>query len=129
MSVIKQFEDLKVWQDSRHFVKSIYLLSDKKSFRDFSLRDQIRRSSLSVMSNIAEGFERISDSEHMQFLNYAKASAAEVRSQLYTTIDLNYIDQATFDTLYQEITSISRQLAGFMRYLKTPKKPQIKEKR
>jgi four helix bundle protein len=129
MPTMKQFEDLKVWQDSRQFVKTIYLLSDKKTFRDFSLRDQIRRSSLSVMSNIAEGFERISDNEHMQFLNYAKSSAAEVRSQLYTTIDLNYIDQATFDTLYQEVVSISRQLAGFMRYLNASKKSQPKVKR
>ena len=89
---IDKFEDLKVWRDARAFVAAIYKASSSELFaRDFGSRDQIRRAAVSIMSNIAEGFERSSQKEVIRFLVIAKASAAEVRSQLYVAADLSYI--------------------------------------
>ena len=91
---IKSFEELNIWQNSRELVKLIYkfVKMDKLS-RDYSLNDQIRRSSISIMSNIAEGFERGSNKEFVQFLYIAKGSCAEVRSQLYIAFDQQYISE------------------------------------
>jgi four helix bundle protein len=126
MSKIEVFEDLKVWQDARVFVQRIYAVTHQKTFaRDYVLRDQISRSSISIMSNIAEGFDRSSKNEFILFLNYAKASAAEVRSQLYTCLDMGYISEADFVSLKQEALSLSRQIAGFMKYLEKSKKRAI----
>ena len=87
MATAKQFEDLGVWQDARELVKEIYSASKQRAFyRDFGLRDQIRRAATSTMSNIAEGFERGSRKEFIQFLSIAKGSNGEVRSQLYVAI-------------------------------------------
>lgn len=116
---IEQFEDLKVWQDARRFVHDVYGISGEGPFaKDFGLRDQICRASVSIMSNIAEGFERASRKDFVRFLDFSKASAAEVRSQLYIALDLGYIDEATFMTLRGDASSLSKQLAGFVRYLK-----------
>lgn len=88
MPPVKRFEDLRVWQMARQLTASIYRMSRKGEFgRDFGLRDQVRRSSTSVMSNIAEGFERSSNKEFVRFLVIAKASSGELRSQLYVACD------------------------------------------
>lgn len=123
MAKIEVFEDLKVWQDARVLVQRIHVLLEQKFFaRHYVLRDQLSRSSISVMSNIAEGFDRSSKSEFIQFLNYAKSSAAEVRSQLHTCLDLGYVSEADFIILRQEALSLSRQIAGLMKYLAKSKK-------
>ena len=97
MGSIKEFEDLIAWQKARELTKAIYQVTDDGRFaRDFGLRDQIRRASVSIMSNIAEGFERGSNAEFYRFLAMARASCAEVRSQLYIACDIAYIDQPTF---------------------------------
>jgi four helix bundle protein len=115
---IETFEDMEVWQSSRTLAKSIYAITEKDSFaRDFALRDQIRRAAISVMSNIAEGFERSSNKEFIQFLHISKGSSAEVRSQLYLAYDLKYVDDSVFRELNDKLISISRQLSAFIKYL------------
>lgn len=94
----KTFEDLKVWQDSTDFVKSIYELTASNNFaRDYGLKDQIQRAAVSIMNNIAEGFERNNNKEFVVFLKYSKGSAGEIRSMLYVAFDLNSISKSTFD--------------------------------
>jgi len=119
MKVIS-FEDLQVWKDSRILVKSIYqLTSDGKFSKDFGLREQIQRASVSIMNNIAEGFERNNNKEYIKFLGYSKGSAGEVRSMLYVATDLGYILQDSFNTLYQMAINIITQLSNFIKYLKS----------
>ena len=118
MATAKCFEDLQVWQEARGLTRATYRLAKLPFFRgDFALRDQITRAATSTMSNIAEGFERGSRKEFIQFLNIAKASNGEVRSQLYVALDQNYIDQATFSGMYGSTLSLSRRLARLIGYL------------
>ncbi len=120
MSKIERFEDLKVWQKAREVNLQVYKLSNKGTFsKDFGLRDQIRRASISVLSNIAEGFERNGNKEFNQFLSIAKASAGEVRSQLYIANDLEYITEDEFLSIIEGLLSISRMINGLMSYIKT----------
>ena len=120
MSSIQKFEDLKVWQKARVVNLEIYKLSNMGSFsKDFGLRDQIRRASVSVLSNIAEGFERNGNKEFNQFLSIAKASAAEVRAQLYVAKDLEYISKEEFIEVVNGLIEVSKMLSGLMSYLKT----------
>jgi len=110
---IEQFEDLIAWQKARQLTAEIYRFSNQGDFaRDFGLRDQIRRAAVSVMSNIAEGFDRGSRSEFHQFLVIAKASCAEVRSQLYVAQDVGYIDQKTFEIVSGSTNELSRIIGG-----------------
>lgn len=118
MARIETFEDIVAWQKARELTKSVYALSNNGGFaRDFGLRDQIRRASVSIMSNIAEGFERGSNKEFIQFLYIAKGSAGEVRAQLYVALDQQFIDQQTFGRLKALSTEISGMLAGFINHL------------
>ena len=120
MGSIQKFEDLKVWQKARQVNLEIYKLSNKESFsKDFGLRDQIRRASVSVLSNIAEGFERNGNKEFLQFLSIAKASSAEVRSQLYIAKDLEYITEIEFNNTVNALLQVSKMLNGLISYLKT----------
>jgi four helix bundle protein len=120
MSKIEKFEDLKVWQKSREINLKIYQLSNKGVFaKDFGLRNQIRRASISILSNIAEGFERNGNKEFGQFLSIAKASAGEVRSQLYIAKDLEYVSDAEFTEVVNGLLEISKMINGLMSYLKT----------
>lgn len=120
MGVIKRFEDLEVWQASMALCSSVYALSNEESFtRDFGFKDQIRRSSVSVPSNIAEGFERDSQRQFIYFLVIAKGSCGELRTQLRIATNLNYITNDEFEKLNNECISVSKQLAGFINYLKT----------
>ena len=118
MATAKQFEDLHVWQEARGLVNEVYKVTKQGAFRrDFSLRDQITRAAVSSMSNIAEGVERGSRREFIQFLNVAKGSTGEVRSQLYVALDQQYIDQKMFEKLRDSALAVSRRLAKFIRYL------------
>jgi four helix bundle protein len=119
MAGIKRFEDLEAWKISREITKEIYRISKNDLFiRDYGLRDQICRASVSIMSNIAEGFERDGDKEFVNFLSIAKGSAGEVCSQLYVALDQNYISQKEFDLLYAKTTEGSRIISGLIKYLK-----------
>jgi len=113
------FEDLKVWQDAREFVKSAYKLTSSENFKkDFELKDQIQRASVSIMNNIAEGFERNNNKEFIKFLGYAKGSAGEVRSMLYITLDLNYIQENSFNKNFESSVNIITQISNFIKYLR-----------
>jgi four helix bundle protein len=115
----KTFEDLKVWQDTRAFVKLIYELTASESFKkDYGLKDQIQRAAVSIMNNIAEGFERNNNKEFVVFLKYSKGSAGEIRSMLYVALDLNYISKSTFDEYYTSVIKIITQISNFIKYLK-----------
>jgi four helix bundle protein len=115
---IERFEDIEAWQRARELAKQIYKISNDGPFaRDFGLRDQIRRAAVSIMSNIAEGFERGSNKEFIQFLYIAKGSAGEVRAQLYVAIDQGYIDRNNFNSLNRDSAEISRMISGFITYL------------
>ena len=118
MGAFQRFEDIEAWQKARELTKAIYAMSNDGQFaRDFSLRDQIRRASVSIMSNIAEGFGRGGNKEFMQFLSTAKGSASEVQAQLYVAIDAGYINQDQFQKLYSETEATARMIAGLLRYL------------
>ena len=119
MSTFQTFEDIEAWQKARELTKRVYDVSDAGAFaRDFGLRDQMRRACVSILSNIAEGFERSGTGEFVQFLSAAKGSAGEVRAQLYVALDRNYIDEPTFRELNQLTTQIGRMISGLMAYLK-----------
>jgi four helix bundle protein len=119
MATIGKFEDLKSWQQSRELNRQVCRVSKSAAFaKDFGLRDQIRRASISVMPNIAEGFERGGDKEFIQFLSTAKGSCGEVRSQLYVALDEGYMVQDEFAALYQRCVEISRMISGCIASLK-----------
>ncbi len=119
MARIQRFEDLEAWKIARDIAKEVYRVSKYEPFaRDFGLKDQIRRSSVSIMSNIAEGFERDGDKEFIQFLSIAKGSAGEARSQLYVALDQSYISEADFDLIYAKLTEASRIISGLSKYLR-----------
>ena len=113
MSGVSKFEDLIAWQKSRELVKEIYTITNQGKFsKDFGLRDQIRRAAVSVMSNIAEGYERSSPGDFYRFLMIAKASCAEVRSQLYVALDIGYVTQDEFKMLIARATEVGRIIGG-----------------
>jgi len=119
MSTFQSFEEIEAWQKARELTKRVYEVSDTGSFaRDFGLRDQMRRACVSILSNIAEGFERSGTGEFVQFLSAAKGSAGEVRAQLYVAVDRNYIDAGQFKELSALATQVSRMISGLMGYLK-----------
>ncbi len=114
MDKIRCFEDILSWQKARILTRDIYALTRTSMFaRDFGLASQIQRASVSIMSNIAEGFERDSQKEFMRFLSIAKGSCAEVRSQLYIAHDAGYIEGATLDALLAQASEIGRLIVGF----------------
>ncbi|WP_396140316.1 four helix bundle protein [Flavobacterium sp.] len=123
MGKFNSFEEINSWQKARHFNKRVYEITDNQNFkRDFDLVRQIRRASISISSNIAEGFERNTDKEFIHFLYIAKASAGEVRSQLYLASDLNYIEKVEFEELFKNVSDISKLISGFIKYLNDSQK-------
>ena len=110
---VDKFEDLVAWQKARVLTKAIYEATRQEKFaRDFGLSGQIQQASVSIMSNIAEGFERSNPAEFHQFLVIAKSSCAEVRSQLYVALDIGYLPQAEFDLLFKQAQELARVLGG-----------------
>jgi four helix bundle protein len=113
MATVNRFEELVAWQKARALTKEIYLVTRRGSFaKDFGLAGQIQRAAVSVMSNIAEGFERGSSGEFAQFLSIAKASCAEVRSQLYIALDVGHLSEAEFQRLTTQAQEVTRITAG-----------------
>jgi len=121
MATAKTFEELEVWRHARKLVGEIYRASNVGPFaKDFGLRDQLRRASISILSNIAEGFERSGNREFAHFLFMAKGSAGELRAQLYVASDLSYITQEDFRNFSNSAETISRQLSALIKYLQRP---------
>ncbi len=112
---IEKFEDILSWQKSKQLTLIVY--SEFINCRDFGFKDQIQRASVSVMNNIAEGFERKSNKEFKHFLFIAKASCGEVRSMLYLAIELKYITRNTFDRLFSLSVETSKLLSGLIKTL------------
>ena len=116
MAGVQRFEDLIAWQKARELAKSIYQITNEGDFaKDFGFRDQIRRAAVSTMSNIAEGFERKNPADFMRFLLIAKASCAEVRSQLYLALDISYIESTDFDKLSSLTVEVTKLINALWR--------------
>lgn len=119
MAGIDRFEDLEAWKEARKLTREIYRLTALPSFRmDTALREQLQRASVSIMANIAEGFDCSSDREFLQFLGYALRSTAEVQSHLYVALDQEYIGDSSFDICYTLSIAVKKLIGGFIRYLK-----------
>ena len=112
---IEKFEDIVAWQKAKTLSLKIYMVF--KSNKDYAFKDQIQRASISIMNNIAEGFERKGNRELSHFLFIAKGSCAEVRSMLYIAVELNYISKKSFEEAYNESIEISKMLSGFIKTL------------
>lgn len=118
MGLLERFEDLVAWQKARVLTRDVYAATRQDAFsRDFALRDQIRRAAISVMSNIAEGFDRRSRPEFRQFLFIARACCAEVRCQLYIALDNEYIDPSQFKLIANQAAEVSRIIGGLIKSL------------
>ncbi|HEY2979625.1 MAG TPA: four helix bundle protein [Anaerolineales bacterium] len=129
MTTAKRFEDLDVWQRSKELTNLIYGLSSDGQFaRDFGLRDQMRRAAVSIMSNIAEGFEGQTQAVFIRFLGHAKGSAGEVRSQLYVAHEQTYLTDEQFNSALALAESCSKQLTRLIQYLQTqPNSRRVRE--
>ena len=120
MATIRRFEELEAWQTARALTKLVYELTSVGAFsRDYGLRDQIRRAAVSVMSNIAEGFESRTQALFIDYLGRAKGSAGEVRSQFYIALDRDYLTQDQFAAALRQAETCSRQIARLIQYLET----------
>lgn len=120
MSKFDGFEEIQAWQKAYDVTLRVYRLTNSGSFaKDFGLRDQIRRASVSIMANIAEGHGRRSNSEFANFLNLARGSAHEVQSHLHIAVGLGYIEKPEFEELYSLISEISKMTLALARYLRT----------
>jgi four helix bundle protein len=113
MATIQRFEDLIAWQKARALARDVYLLTRDEAFRkDFGLASQIQRAAVSVMANLAEGYERRRRVEFHRYVEIAKASCAEVSSHLYVALDVGYLESSRFETLQEQISELQRILAG-----------------
>jgi len=121
---IESFTEIEAWKQARNFVSDVYNVfakGDSKS--DFGFRDQIQRASVSIMSNIAEGFDSGSKKSFIQFLTYSYRSASEVESLLFVALDINYLDANQHNELMSQLNSIKKLIGGFIRYLKNTQHP------
>jgi four helix bundle protein len=124
MSKIERFEDLIAWQKARALAKAIYIETQQGRFsRDFGLSSQIQRAAVSVMSNIAEGFERSRLGEFHQFLSTTKSSCAEVRSHLYLALEIGYLQQDQFDDMLSRAEEVARIIGGLRASVEKRRKP------
>jgi len=119
MPTFRKIEDIQAWQKARQATRMIYELTANGNFaKDFGLRNQIQRASVSIMANIAEGFGRRSDKEFANFLNMAHGSISETQSHLYVALDLTYIDDQSFTKLYELLDEISRMTLVLAQHLR-----------
>lgn len=119
MCSISNFEDIDAWMKARELTNEVYEVTERDQLsRDFGLKDQLQRASVSIMSNIAEGFERGGNQEFIQFLFQARASCAEVQSQLYVAKDREYISEEEFERMYSLAQEVSKLVSGFISYLR-----------
>jgi four helix bundle protein len=119
MATIEKFEELEVWKASMNLCAEIYKLTNTELFsKDFGLKDQIRRASVSVPSNISEGYERDSKKQFLYFLVLAKGSCGELRTQLRIARMLNYLNEEEYILINEKALSTIKQLGGFIKYLK-----------
>ena len=118
MSTVKSFEDLEVWQKARELTKSVYQLTGNRKFdQDLRLKYQMRSASVSIMSNIAEGFSRKSDKEFSQFLYISKGSSSELMSLTYVSLDQSFFSNDDWKSMYRMIEHVSRMLSNLIKYL------------
>jgi four helix bundle protein len=116
---ITRFEDIESWQKARELTKMVYVLSARQGFsRDFGLKDQIQRASVSIMANIAEGFDSGSGKSFISFLNYAYRSASEVQSLAYVALDCRYLDASDFQACIDQAGTTKQLIGGLIKYLK-----------
>jgi four helix bundle protein len=129
MAGITRFEEIEGWKLARELTNTIYALTRQEAFaKDFGLKDQIRRAAVSVMSNIAEGFESRTDSQFINFLGMARASGGEVRSQLYIALDQKYITSEQFKQAFDLAEKCAQKIAGFISYLENnPRQRRVSE--
>jgi len=119
MSSWKTFEDINAWQEARALTSCVYRATSAGAFaQDFGLRDQIQRSAVSVLSNIAEGFGRGGTKEFLNFAYIARGSLTEVKSQLYVALDVDYLDQEYFNKLFEQATRTETLLNGLIKHLR-----------
>lgn len=119
---IENFTEIEAWKKARLLVSEIYTISKSQAVKyDYGYRDQIQRAAVSIMSNIAEGFDSGSPSSFILFLNYSYRSASEVQSLLYVALDVKYIDEPTFNRLMSQTSLTKKLIGGFIRYLKSTK--------
>ena len=125
MTPITRFEDLIAWQESRKLVKIIYKLTSTGSLsKDFGMKDQIQRASVSAMTNIAEGFDCESTAEFARFLGFARRSAVEFQSLLYAALDAEYIEEGSFNIYYEQAKKCKALIGGLKHsILKNPRRP------
>lgn len=120
MGKVERFEDLRCWQSARELVKEIYQLTKTERLaRDFGLRDQLQRSAVSIMTNIAEGFARYNRKDFMRFLNYAQSSAVELKSLLYIVQDSGWVSANTMSNLQNNSEKVKSMILGLINYLKS----------
>ncbi len=129
MPSVRRFEDLLMWQRARALGNLTYKLTEQTSFRDSDLKGQMRRASVSVMSNIAEGFGRGSNEELLYFVYIAKGSVAELQSQLYLSLDLRYISDGQFEEAFKLSDQTARLIQGFARSMKQAGKASFRHRR
>ena len=124
MATVERFEDLEAWRLARTLAGDIYRMSRHGAFaRDFGFRDQSRRAAVSIVSNIAEGFERSSTNQFLAFLDIARGSCGEVRTQLHLALDLGYIDQDQFDASFNTVIRVGKMISSLMQYLRALPRP------
>ncbi len=122
MAKIARFEDLEAWQLARQLTAKVYEATLTGKFaKDYGLRAQIQRAAVSIVSNIAEGFDRKSNKQFLQFLDVASGSASEVKAQLYVALDLEYLTNEQFQDMFTNAVRVGQMLTKLMQYLRTVK--------
>jgi len=126
MGTIKQFEDLEIWKEATDIAINIYRISESGKLKnDFGMKDQIRRAAMSISDNISEGFEYENNKEFVRFLKYAKGSAGELRNKLYVLQKVEHIDLEYYNQMHTRLINLSRQISGFMKYLRQFEKDKL----
>jgi four helix bundle protein len=122
MPTIERFEDIEAWKKARKLARKVYKITGSGEFaKDWTLKDQVRRASISIMSNIAEGYGRKTDKEFIQFLYIAMGSIFELQSQIYMALDLSYMSKEEFNDVFTTANEVAKLIGGFIKYLKKTK--------